>query len=217
MNRRAAAKAQTRRAILDAALALSADRGFAGLSLREVARAAGIAPTSFYRHFHDMEELGLALMDEVGLSLRQLMRRARRRLNPERSTIRTSVETFMEFLARNPNHFRLLSGESTGSSAAFRRALHQEIQRFVEDLAQDMQRESKTKRRPIAEPELVAEAMVTLVFNIGARALDVPPEARAELAERIIHQLRLVLRGAEAVYAGWAPAGANAQNDRVSA
>lgn len=53
---------------------LSAERSFASLSLREVAREAGIAPTSFYRHFRDVDELGLTMVDESGLMLRQLMR-----------------------------------------------------------------------------------------------------------------------------------------------
>ena len=43
---------------------LSAERSFASLSLREVAREAGIAPTSFYRHFRDVDELGLTMVDE---------------------------------------------------------------------------------------------------------------------------------------------------------
>ncbi|MCW8978101.1 MAG: TetR family transcriptional regulator, partial [Marinobacter sp.] len=47
MATRAEQKQKTRRALMDAALSqLSADRGFGSLSLREVAREAGIAPTS---------------------------------------------------------------------------------------------------------------------------------------------------------------------------
>ena len=70
MSTRAEQKLRTRRALMDAALSqLSADRGFGSLSLREVAREAGIAPTSFYRHFSDLDELGLALVDEGGVAL----------------------------------------------------------------------------------------------------------------------------------------------------
>ena len=55
---------ETRRSLIVAAFdQLSAERSFSNLSLREVAREAGIAPTSFYRHFRDMEELGLTLVD----------------------------------------------------------------------------------------------------------------------------------------------------------
>lgn len=90
---------------------LSAERSFASLSLREVAREAGIAPTSFYRHFRDVDELGLTMVDESGLMLRQLMRQARQRIAKGGSVIRTSVSTFMEFIGNNPNAFRLLLRE----------------------------------------------------------------------------------------------------------
>ena len=54
---RAEQKERTRQAIINAAFSqLSAEKGFASLSLREVTREAGIAPTSFYHHFADMDE-----------------------------------------------------------------------------------------------------------------------------------------------------------------
>nr|WP_301554367.1 HTH-type transcriptional repressor FabR [Aeromonas caviae] len=72
MGIRAQQKEKTRRTLIEAAFSqLCANRSFSNLSLREVAREAGIAPTSFYRHFRDMEELGLTLVDEGGLTLRQ--------------------------------------------------------------------------------------------------------------------------------------------------
>ena len=59
MGVRAQQKEKTRRSLVEAAFSqLSAERSFASLSLREVAREAGIAPTSFYRHFRDVDELG---------------------------------------------------------------------------------------------------------------------------------------------------------------
>ena len=93
---RAQQKEKTRRALVDAAFnQLSAEKSFSNLSLREVAREAGIAPTSFYRHFKDMDELGLAMVDESGLVLRQLMRQARKRIEKGGSVVALSVETFL--------------------------------------------------------------------------------------------------------------------------
>ena len=60
---RAAKKERTRQALLDTAMDLSADRGFAGISLREVAREAGIVPTAFYRHFASLEDVGVVLVE----------------------------------------------------------------------------------------------------------------------------------------------------------
>lgn len=183
---------------MDAALSqLCPDRGFASLSLREVAREAGIAPTSFYRHFTELEELGLALVDEAGVALRQLMRQARKRIARNGSAVSTSVDTFMEYLVSNPNHFRLLLRERTGVSKQFRTAIKAEINHFVAELAEDLRRFSEEKGHQLRAPELVAEAMVTIVFNEGAEALDCGPKERLVLAERIKIQLRMLLLGAE--------------------
>jgi AcrR family transcriptional regulator len=52
-----------REALIEAALALIADNGPAGLSITEAARRAGVSPGAPYRHFRDAE----ALLAEVAL------------------------------------------------------------------------------------------------------------------------------------------------------
>ncbi|MBW2418428.1 MAG: HTH-type transcriptional repressor FabR [Deltaproteobacteria bacterium] len=200
MPTRADRKHATRRAVIDAALKLSAERGFSGLSLRSVAKEAGIAPTSFYRHFADMDELGLTLVDEVGVSLRQLVREARRRVDEsgKGSVIRASIQTFLEFVERNQNLFRLLLGEGSGSTPNFRRAIAKEIQRFTDDLAEDLLREAEATERPIAHVHHAAEAMVTVAFNLGASSIDLPYEERLAVIERVIIEVRMIMRGAQA-------------------
>jgi len=192
-------KAQTRRALVDAALGLSAQVGFAGLSLREVTRAAGVVPTTFYRHFNDMDGLGLALIDEVGLSLRQLMREARVRVGQGGSVVRSSIEVFMEFVHGHANLFRLLLGERSGSSPPFRRALHAEMNRFIGELTEDLERGSAKQGTPLPNADLIAEAVVAVVFTLGAEALDLPTHRRQQLTERIIQEVRIILHGAAAL------------------
>jgi AcrR family transcriptional regulator len=70
MTLRAEKKAKTRRALIEAALSLSAERGMGGIGLREITRKAEVTPAAFYRHFRDMDDLALALVDEVGILLR---------------------------------------------------------------------------------------------------------------------------------------------------
>lgn len=191
---RAEQKERTRQAIISAAFSqLSAEKSFASLSLREVAREAGIAPTSFYRHFADMDELGLTLVDEAGLMLRQLMRQARLRIEKNGSVINTSVETFMEFVADNSNVFRLLLRERSGTSAAFRAAVAREIQHFSAELAHYLRKKIDCKAELA---QLQAEAMVTLVFHTGADALDAPKDQYAQLTRRTVLQLRWLAHGA---------------------
>lgn len=158
-----------------------------------MAREAGIAPTSFYRHFADMDELGLTLVDEAGLMLRQLLRQARNRIEKNGSVIRTSIETFMEFVVGNSNVFRLLLRERSGTSAAFRRAVAREIQHFCAELADYLRKETAC---PDEYAQMQAEAMVTLVFHAGADALDASPETRIQITLRTIVQLRWLAHGA---------------------
>lgn len=202
LSTRAEQKLRTRRALMDAALAqLSADRGFGSLSLREVAREAGLAPTSFYRHFSELDELGLALVDEGGVALRQLMRQARKRIARagDGSAIATSVDTFMEYLGNNANLFRLMLRERTGVSKPFRTAVKAEIDHFVTELADDLRRVAEEQGKPLSDARLVAEAMVTLVFNQGAEALDASPTERDELKAKLKTELRMILVGSQSL------------------
>ncbi|WP_417762319.1 HTH-type transcriptional repressor FabR [Shewanella sp.] len=195
MGVRAQQKEKTRRALVDAAFnQLSAERSFSSLSLREVAREANIAPTSFYRHFKDMNELGMTMVDEGGLALRQMMRKGRQRADAGGSVIRISVETFMEVLDSNPNVFRILLHERSGTSAPFRAAVEREIDHFISELAHFIE---ESANRNIELARVQAEALVILVFNAGAAALDMKRADRKVLAERLITQLRMVVKGAD--------------------
>jgi AcrR family transcriptional regulator len=187
-------KLRTRRSIIEAAFSLlDEQRSMSSISLREVARAAGIAPTSFYRHFKDIDELGLTLVDEAGLALRQLMRQARVRIASGGGVINTSVDTFMEFITANNNVFRLLLREHTGTSMAFRAAVLREIKHFNVELTDYT---ISSTGLPYNIANLQAEAMVKLVFSAGAEALDASDEQKANVAERVKLQLRFVVNGA---------------------
>lgn len=139
-----------------------------------------------------MDELGLTMVDEGGLLLRQLMRQARQRIAKEGSVIRTSVETFMEFIESSPNVFRLLLRERSGTSFEFRAAVAREIQHFSAELTEYLITTGMTRDEAFTQ----AEASVILVFNSGAEALDLDRRQRDELAERLIMQLRMMAKGA---------------------
>ncbi|MDB2331211.1 HTH-type transcriptional repressor FabR [Alteromonas sp.] len=187
-------KLKTRQNIIHAAFSLlDENRSLSAISLREVAREAGIAPTSFYRHFKDIDELGLTLVDEAGLALRQLMRQARRRIASGGGVINTSVDTFMEFIAANKNVFRLLLREHTGTSSAYRLAVFREIQHFVDELT-DYIIERQNVEFKLAQ--LQADAMVRLVFSAGAEALEADTELRLQIGDKVKTQLRYVQLGA---------------------
>lgn len=189
-------KLNTRRRLISVALDMSAQSGFNQLSLREVAKAANITPAAFYHHFRDMEDLGLSLLDEVGVSLRKFLREARRRVAADRESVSTSVGAFLDYVNENKNLFRLLLGERQGASSAFRKAIHAEIDLFVSELAEDLVRGSEETKRPLYHPEYAAEAIVTVVFTVGAEALELPKHKQESLRSRLTEEVKIILRGA---------------------
>ncbi|MEW9547392.1 TetR family transcriptional regulator [Nonomuraea sp. NPDC050783] len=107
---RSEAKDRTRRRLLKAALTILDQEGEAGLSTVKVARAAGIAQSSFYVHFKDMQELLRVLAEESGARLRASMRRARRRAREAPGDLDSHRETFripLEAACRHPELLRI--------------------------------------------------------------------------------------------------------------
>lgn len=200
MSTRAEQKLRTRQSIIDAALELSKDKGFPALSLREVTRCAGIAPATFYRHFVDMEDLGLALVDQVSLILRQIMRQARHRVKVKGSVVSTSIETFMEFVENYPNLIRLLNSDMASGPKQFRESIARETRRFAEELTDDLSSPEQMARQPLANIPEVAEMMVMLVFSQGVMSLDMSEEERKNLMRKLNIELRMVLAGSHAMY-----------------
>ena len=190
-------KDQTRRRLIDVALSLSAEKSFSALSLREVAAGAGITAAGFYRHFKSMDELGLALMDEVGLSLRKLMRETRQQ-RPRMSqsdAIALSVKTYLGYIQSNKNLFRLLVGERMGASPSFRKALRAELDLFINELADDLTRIQKENKRPLRDSHLAAEGIVAVLFLVGAEAIDAPKSQVAALSERLNKLIHIIFQG----------------------
>jgi AcrR family transcriptional regulator len=199
----------TREDLLAAALKLiGPHRSLSTLSLREVAREAGIAPNSFYRQFRDMDELAVALIDLAGRSLRTIIGQARRRAtSTDRSVVRVSMETFIEQLRADDKLLHVLLREGAVGSDAFKHAVEHELSYFEEELQHDLVRLAAADGAVLHEPALVSKAITRLVFAMGATAMDLPPERDPELIEQISTMLRMIIVGARAIGAAERAAG----------
>ena len=193
-------KAETRQKVMDAAAGeLASGRSFDTLSLREVAKLAGIAPTSFYRHFHDMEDLGLALIDECGESLLSLMHHVREQASGGRSLIRASVETLLDYFFSNQGMSRMILQESMSRESVFGGAAEKLFETMSGDLAEFLVWDAERRGAPLAHPRLAANSMVAILFTTGIALLKHPVEDREKHIEATIIKLRMIMRGAEAM------------------
>ena len=190
----------SREDLLAAALRLiGPHRSVSSLSLREVAREAGIAPNSFYRQFRDIDELAVALIDLAGQSLRRIVGAARHRAAIGRSPVHGSVEAFMEQLRADDRLLHVLLREGTVGSDAFKSAVDRELGFFEEELRIELIRFADADGVTLHQPELAAKAITRLAFAIGTTALDRPAERDAELVEQLSQMVRMILVGARAL------------------
>ena len=196
---RAEQKQQTRQALMEAALSLMhSGRGFGSLSLREVTRLAGVVLAAFYRHFSDMDELGLALVAEVGQTFRATLREVRRNEFELGGLIEASTRIFLDAVQANHNQFLFLAREQYGGSQAVRQALGELRQLITDDLAADLRLMNRLPQLDDAALGVLSDLVVKTVFAtlpelIDPPAANLPPHLQPEA--KITQQLRFIMIG----------------------
>ncbi len=187
----------TREELFQATLNLiGPQKSIASLSLREIAREAGIAPNSFYRHFKDIDELAIALIDRSGLVLRRIIREARLQASKQQSIIRSSVEVFIQQLDADEGNLSLLLREGYTGSTSYKAAVDRQLNFFQQELQEDLIRLEQMNNGKISHADIAAKAITQLVFNMGAKVIEIPAEQRTEVAEQTMIMIRMILEGA---------------------
>jgi AcrR family transcriptional regulator len=97
-----------RAALLAEGLRLLAERDADSLSLREIARGAGVSATSVYRHFPDKEALLTALALEGLARLGAAQRVASEAVGGGEAGFRETGRAYVRFALANPALFRLI-------------------------------------------------------------------------------------------------------------
>ncbi|MEU6586345.1 TetR family transcriptional regulator [Nocardia sp. NPDC046763] len=185
-------KERTRAALLDGTLALAADRGFAALSLREIARSAGIVPTAFYRHFASLDELGTTLVEEGVRQLRLALREMRRTPN---ATLAQTVRFVFDQVDGKRDLWGFLIRERHGGSAALRGAIAVEMQLIERELVVDLSRVRALDAWSPDDLELAADLIVSTVADRIADYLMAESRESARTVERAVLQVRLIALG----------------------
>ncbi len=187
-------KLRTRQTLLDTALELLADRPFATLSLREVAKGAGIVPTAFYRHFASMEDLGVALVEEATRTLRGMIRSARTDPDTYQGMISASVTTLHRFVRANEDHFRFLTRERY-AGGPLAQAIAAELRLFSGDLAIDLARFPTLREWSTEDLHMLADLIVSVMLTTIVELLEARPGEDAKITGTAEKRLRLVLLG----------------------
>jgi AcrR family transcriptional regulator len=191
---------ETREKLMGAALALvGKGRNFGSLGIREVTRQAGVVPTSFYRHFRNVDDLGLQLVDELGLVLRRMMREARENVLQADKLIEESVGIFLAHAQANRSFFLFMAQGLAGESRAVREGIRSEMRFFSNELANDLRRLKLVNHLADADLEMTCDLAVRSVAFSLTDLLGIAPDDNYQvdqIRKRTTRFLQLIFVGA---------------------
>ena len=208
-------KEKTSQALIESALELCAEEGYASLSLRSVARKAGIAPTSFYRHFREIDEMGVAMIQQAEAVLKDWLATARKKMTlplikptygPEQilksveQLTRPFAESFADCFSDNPRLIHLFFQEHTGCAEPLRTAVTDAADGLIRSLTEILKQPGKALPCGAETTALMAETMITLVSRDLLESPFPPGAHSAEQAKNAtkttIRKLNLLFLGA---------------------
>ncbi|MDP4547251.1 MAG: TetR family transcriptional regulator [Marinobacter sp.] len=192
---------ETREKLMTAALTLvGKGRHFASIGIREVTRQAGVVPTSFYRHFRSVDDLGLQLVDELGLVLRRMMREARANVLQADKLIEESVAIFVAHALANRNFFMFMAQGLAGESRAVQEGIRSEMRYFANELGNDLRRLKLLAHLSDSDLDMTCDLVVRTVAFSLTDILSISPEDDYQIGQvrkRTTRFLQLVLIGAD--------------------
>jgi AcrR family transcriptional regulator len=174
-----------RAACLSAALELLEEEGETALSLRAVARRAGVSPAAPYRHYEDREALVSAV---AAVGYRELAERLAA-AHPSPSTpeqLASVAVAYVQFALERPALFRIMFGEPCDRDNDERVAATAAVSLYLRTIV--------ARCFPQSDPEALAPAIWALVHGLAFLHLDgkldsPTPAAVAEHVTGTIHAL----------------------------
>jgi AcrR family transcriptional regulator len=175
-----------RAACVSAAMELLEESGETALSLRAVARRAGVSPAAPYRHYADREALVSAV---AALGYRELAERlAAAHPSPATPEQLTSVAiAYVQFALERPALFRIMFGEPCDRDNDERIAATAAVSLYVRGIVE--------RSFPQADPEALATAIWALVHGLASLHLDGKLDASTPtvVAERVTAAIQTLL------------------------
>jgi len=170
--------------VMVCAARLFVERGYHGLSMREIAEAVSVTKAALYYHFTDKEALFLAILmsylDQIQAALDQIMAR-------ETST-RSQVLQLVSHLLSQPVEqramIRMASQEMSELSPSGRQALHQAYhQKFIYKIQAILQRGSERGELRPMHPALATWLLLGMMYPYlyTAHIHEIPPAAKVAL------------------------------------
>lgn len=162
-----------REALIAEGLALAAEGGLDAVSIREVARRAGVSPAAPFRHFSDKVALMTAVAEEAMARFRAEITASLQREasdDPIRG-IRAIGKAFLDWARRNPTHFEIISSRRAidFAGSASLGADNAQIQAQMVSLLEEAARRGLLR---VDDPQLIQITGRALVYGLARMLID---------------------------------------------
>jgi AcrR family transcriptional regulator len=173
-SKRAATKAQNRRAILDAAREVFAELGYDAAGVRDVIRRTDLASGTFYNYFPDKESVFRAVVDESATEVRRRLRDVRAGALTLEEFVGDAYRAWFRFLVEDRLMFELMQRNAGPIRALFGDPI---LGAGVEDLLEDLRAAIGRGDIPPLDANYMAGAMAGVALELGVRMAErTPPD-----------------------------------------
>lgn len=157
--------ADRRAAILDAALEVFSEAGFADAALEDVATRGGISKALIYEHFESKRELQITLLDTYVHELLERVVGAIAGSDSDEDRLRSGIEAFLGFASERPAALRLLTRNVSDPVAG------ETVDRLREEIASSLAMIMAQNAPPLEPGDLDLDATVALLAHLIAGGL----------------------------------------------
>jgi AcrR family transcriptional regulator len=189
-------RAERERQTLAAAHALFAERGFAAVTMDEVAARVGVTKPLLYTYFGNKERLYLACMEPAGEALVATVAEAVRDASTPADALRAGVHAFFAFVDRDRSAWRVLFDDSLPAGAQPARRAAEQRDRLRGLVADAQLARLPEERRDAARPavEALSAALLGAAEALARWWLRTGELTAAEAAELLVRTLEPGLR-----------------------
>lgn len=183
-----------RKAIMDAALEITATSGLEGLSLREISRKIGVTTAAPYHHFKDRQALLLDLAIDAYGKLQEVLEQAKAKARDAQAEVAAAATAYYRFGRQHRAEYAIMFAGEFTTHARFGEMMS------AANACLDLVRKSIADASRLGEKETAEAAFCAWSLLHGILQLD----QKGVLLETEDEQERLAVQGVVAIVSGFA-------------
>lgn len=186
--------AERRQQLVETALNLFAERGLHGVSMDDIAEAAGVTKPVLYQHFTSKRALFMELLDEVGKAMLGSIAAATDAATTPREQVEAGLGAYFRFVADHHNSFVLLFGDGSRRDEEFANAVDSVESVMAEFIAPLIDVDLDAEHRLLLAHAVIGLAEGASRRWVAAGARETPEDAAQRVANLAWAGLRAVHR-----------------------